>query len=128
IGDVPVGAGLSSSAAVELAYAMAYQEVSGFSFPRKDLALLCQKAENEFVGNRCGIMDQFISALGQSGHALLIDCRDLSYKPVPLPGDVRIVVCNSMVRRGLVDSEYNARRAECEAGVTALRRWRPEAR
>jgi galactokinase len=128
IGDVPVGAGLSSSAAVELAYATAFRVVSGFSLPQKDMALLAQKAENDFVGNRCGIMDQFISALGQTGHALLIDCRDLSYKLVPLPEGVSVVVCNSMVKRGLVDSEYNTRRAECEAGVAALRRHKPNVR
>jgi galactokinase len=125
-GDVPAGAGLSSSAAIELAVAMTFQGVSGFSLPQKEFALACQQAENVFVGNRCGIMDQFISALGRAGHALLIDCRDLSHKLVPLPSGVKIVVCNSMLKRGLVDSEYNERRAQCEEGVKIFQKTRPE--
>jgi len=127
-GNVPIGAGLSSSAALDVAMALAYQTASGLNIPRPDLARLCQYSENDFVGVRCGIMDQFISLLGEAGHALLIDCRDLSHRPVPLPPGVRVVVCNSLVKRGLVDSAYNARRAECEAGVAAFQSWKPGVR
>jgi galactokinase len=132
-GDIPVGSGLSSSAAVEVAAAYTWQVLSGFSLSRVELALLCQQAENEFVGMQCGIMDQFISALGQRDHALLIDCRTLEHKVVKLgsgEGSLRpsatIVVCDTMKRRGLVDSEYNARRRECEEGVRLLRKHLPE--
>jgi galactokinase len=128
-GDIPIGSGLSSSAAVEVAAAYAWQVLSGFPLNRVELALLCQQAENEFVGMKCGIMDQFISALGQRDHALLIDCRTLEHEvvrlgsgessPAPL---ATIVVCDTMKRRGLVDSEYNARRQECEEGVRLLRK------
>ena len=97
---------------------------------RVEIAQLCQQAESEFVGVKCGIMDQFISALAHEGHALLIDCRDLSYRVVPLPQGVSVVVCDTGKRRGLVDSEYNNRRAECEQaatifGVKALRNVTP---
>lgn len=124
-GDVPIGAGLSSSAAVEVAFAYVWQQLSGFALARTDLALICQRAENEFVGVNCGIMDQFISALGQAGHALLIDCRSLAHKAVPLPEGVSIVVCDSMKRRGLVDSAYNERRQQCQKGVELLQRHLP---
>jgi galactokinase len=121
-GDVPAGAGLSSSAAIELATAVTFQSVSGFTLPPQELARVCQVAENEFVGNRCGIMDQFISALGRAGHALLIDCRDLSHKLVPLPDELRIVICNSMLERALTNSAYNTRRLECESAVELISR------
>jgi galactokinase len=131
-GDIPIGSGLSSSAAVEVAAAYAWQVLSGFPLSRVELALLCQQAENEFVGMKCGIMDQFISALGQRDHALLIDCRTLEHEAVKLgsgEGSPRssatIVVCDTMKRRGLVDSEYNARRRECEEGVRRLQRHLP---
>ena len=165
-GDIPVGSGLSSSAAVEVAAAYTWQVLSGFSLSRVELALLCQRAENEFVGMKCGIMDQFISALGQRDHALLIDCRTLEHESVNLPWrssrtrsapaeretspalsvvegfatpeisgklgldegsppSAAIVVCDTMKRRGLVDSEYNARRRECEEGVRLLRKHLP---
>ncbi len=125
-GTVPIGAGLSSSAALEVAAALAFLASSGESVPLPDLALACQRAENEFVGNRCGIMDQFVSALGRAGHALFLDCRTLEHQHVPLPQGYRIVVANSNVRRALVDSAYNERRAQCEEaartlGVRALR-------
>jgi len=123
--DVPVGAGLSSSAAVEVAFAFAWQQLSGFALERADLALTCQKAENDFVGVNCGIMDQFISALGQAGHALLIDCRSLAHEPVAVPEGISIVICDSMKRRGLVDSAYNERRQECQTGVGLLQRRLP---
>jgi galactokinase len=109
--------------------------LSGFPLNRVELALLCQQAENEFVGIKCGIMDQFISALGQRDHALLIDCRTLEHKAVKVgaiaqrgavaPDPATIVVGDTMKRRGLVDSEYNARRRECEEGVRLLRRHLP---
>jgi galactokinase len=120
-GDVPLGSGLSSSAAMEIGALLAFEAVSGFQIEPVSAARLAQKAENQFVGVNCGIMDQFISRLGKKGHALLIDCRSLSYEPVPVGGDeVRIVVADSKVKRGLVDSEYNKRRAECERAVVLL--------
>lgn len=119
-GDVPIGSGLSSSAAVEVATAYTFQVLNGFELSRPEMALLCQRAENLFVGMQCGIMDQFISALGQRDKALVIDCRSLLYDPVPLPAGARVVVCDTMVRRGLLDSEYNARRRECEEGARLL--------
>jgi galactokinase len=118
--DVPIASGLSSSAAIEVAMATTWQLLSGFDLGPVQLALLCQRAENEFVGANCGIMDQFISVLGQRDHALLIDCRSLDYRLVPLPLGVAIVVADTMKRRGLVDSEYNARRRECEEGARLL--------
>jgi galactokinase len=125
-GDVPIGAGLSSSAAIEVAIGYTLLRLGKVEVDRVALALAVQRAENDFVGMHCGIMDQFISCLGQVNHALLIDCRDLSHRPVPLPPDAALVIADSGVRRGLVESEYNARRAECEAaarhfGVPALR-------
>ena len=128
-GNVPIGSGLSSSAAIEVATGFTAQQLAGFDLDKVQLALLCQKAENRFVGVNSGIMDQYISALGQAGKALLIDCRDLTYKPVPVTQghDVTIVVADTMTRRGLVDSEYNARRAECEEGVRILSQFLPDA-
>ena len=125
-GDVPLGAGLSSSAALELATARAFSAVSGFAWDAGKMALMGQRAENDWVGMKCGIMDQMISAAGQAGHALLIDCRSLETEAVPLPARTAVVVLDTMTRRGLVDSAYNERRAQCEAaasffGVKALR-------
>ncbi len=119
-GDVPRGSGLSSSAALEVAAATLFQVFGKFALDQVTLARLCQKAENDFVGVKSGIMDQFISALATADHALLIDCRDYTYRAVPLPPDARIIVCDTMKRRGLVDSEYNARRAECDQAVQLL--------
>jgi galactokinase len=124
--DVPIGAGLSSSAAVEVVFAYAWQQLSNFTLERVDLAMTCQQAENEFVGVSCGIMDQFISALGQAGHALLIDCRSLAHELVPMPDGIAIVICDSMKRRGLVDSAYNERRQQCQTGVRLLQRHLPD--
>ena len=126
VGDIPVGSGLSSSAAVEVSMAYTWQVLAGFKMSRVELALLCQRAENEFVGMNCGIMDQFISALGQRNHALLIDCRSLHYQPAPLPTGAAIIVADTMKRRGLLDSEYNTRRRECEEGVRILQRYLPQ--
>jgi galactokinase len=125
-GDVPVGAGLSSSAAVEMATARAFHASSGFAWEPREMALLGQRAENEWVGVNSGIMDQMISASGVEGHALLIDCRSLEARPVPLPPGTSVVILDTSTRRGLVGSAYNERRAACEAaaaffGVPALR-------
>ncbi len=120
-GNVPLGAGLSSSAAIEVAAAKVFTVTSGLSIGGVEIARLCQKAENDFVGVKSGIMDQFISVLAHAGHALLIDCRDLSYHSVPMPKGATIVVCDTNKRRGLVASEYNTRRAECEQAVQLLR-------
>ena len=120
--DVPIGAGLSSSAALEVASALALMNLSGdgdgkTSLNRVDLAKLCQRAENETVGARCGIMDQFASANGRAGHALLLDCRSLEFKLLPLPDDVSLIICNTMVPHRNVSGEYNLRRSQCEQGV-----------
>ena len=124
--DVPMGAGLSSSASFELAVARAFAVTSGFPWDAPRMARLCQKAENQWVGVNCGIMDQMVCALGRTGHAILIDCRDLSTQAVPLPEGTAVVVMDTATRRGLVGTAYNDRRAECEAaaaflGVPALR-------
>jgi len=129
--DVPIGSGLSSSAAVEVATAYAFQVLGGLSLDGVKRALLCQKAENDFVGMRCGIMDQFIISLGKRDHALLIDCRSLEHRAVPIPPGCSLIICDTKKRRGLVDSEYNKRRQECELGakilgVRALRDVTPE--
>ncbi|MGY3868885.1 galactokinase [Aeromonas crassostreae] len=125
-GNVPQGAGLSSSASLEVAVGQVFKEMNRLDISQTDIALNGQLAENRFVGCNCGIMDQFISALGQQDHALLIDCRSLETRPVSMPAGIDVVIINSNVRRGLVDSEYNARRAQCETaarhfGVKALR-------
>lgn len=117
VGNVPIGAGLSSSAALELATARAFAKVSGIDWHPANMALLAQRAENEWVGVNCGIMDQMISAAGEAGHALLIDCRSLETKSVPLPADTRVVVLDTSTRRGLVDSAYNERRQQCESAA-----------
>ena len=124
-GDVPQGAGLSSSAAFEVAVATLMREFLQIDISDTKLALLCQRAENEFIGMKCGIMDQFISVLGKSNSALLIDCRSLDYKIVPLnlaPHGFSLVITNSGVRRGLVDSAYNERRTSCEQGTIEIAR------
>jgi len=118
--DVPVGAGLSSSAAVEIACAYVFQTIGPFELDGVKRALLCQKAENEFVGMRCGIMDQYIISLGKRDHALLIDCRSLDYSLAAIPSGYHLLICNTNKHRGLVDSEYNTRRQECETGASTL--------
>lgn len=119
-GDVPIGAGLSSSAAVEMAAARAFAALGGWPWSATAMAKAGQRAENEWIGVNSGIMDQMISAAGQAGHALLIDCRTLETQPVPLPDDVAVVVLDTMTRRGLVDSAYNERRSQCERAGAAL--------
>lgn len=125
-GNVPQGAGLSSSASLEVATGQFFKSLGGLSITPTELALIGQRAENRFVGCNCGIMDQLISAQGEAGHALLIDCRSLASVSVAMPPDIAVIIINSNVQRGLVGSEYNTRRAQCEAaaryfGVKALR-------
>ncbi len=121
-GEVPLGAGLSSSAALEVSTALAISGVSGIDVPSLELAKICQWAEHEYAGTHCGIMDQFISIFGKTGRALMLDCRSLDYRLVALPKDVRVVICNTQVRHELAGGEYNRRRADCEAGVAWLQR------
>ena len=116
-GEVPIGSGLSSSAALEVASGFALLTNSGLNVDRRELAELCQRAENEFVGIRCGIMDQFVSCHGQAGKAFLLDCRSLEYKLLPLPEKARLAICNTRVKHSLATSQYNARRVECETAV-----------
>jgi galactokinase len=120
--DVPLGAGLSSSASLEIAVGLALWSLSGEPLDRRQLALAGQKAEHQYAGNRCGIMDQFIATFGEQGNALLIDCRSLEIQLVPmvLP-ETRVVLCDTRVKHALSSSEYNLRRAECEKGVDLLR-------
>jgi len=125
-GDVPIGAGLSSSAALELALARAFALVSNLEWDPAQMSLICQKAENLWVGINSGIMDQMISASGKENYALMIDCRSLKTQQVPLPENTKFVILDTATRRGLVDSAYNERREECEAvachfDVAALR-------
>jgi galactokinase len=127
-GDVPLGAGLSSSASIEVAVAFAALALAGKSTPLTDVALACKKAENGFVGAQSGIMDQYIACCGVKDHALVIDTRDLSSRAVPLPADVRLVICNSMVKHSHAGGEYNQRRAEVEEGSNALRAANPAVR
>jgi len=120
-GDLPIGSGLSSSAALEISFGLAACSASGFQTGRKELALACQRAENRFVGVNCGILDQFASALGTADHALLIDCRSLEYEPIALPeGALEIVVIDSGSSRTLAGSGYNKRRSECEQAARLL--------
>lgn len=124
-GEVPAGSGLSSSAAVEVATACALAANSDLSIDRRELALICQKAENGFVGARVGIMDQFTSLFGRAQRALLLDCRSLEFKLLPLPDTVNLVICNTMVKHALASSAYNERRAQCEAGVRHFAQFLP---
>ena len=120
-GDVPLGSGLSSSAALEVSAGHAMLQAAGLPLDRVALAKTCQRAENEFVGMRCGIMDQYISCCGVAGHALLIDCRSLEARPVAVPRGAKIVVANSMVKHQHAGGEYNSRREACEEGVATLK-------
>ena len=127
-GDIPLGSGLSSSASVEVATALAVLSLIGASYPGPVLARLCQRAENEFVGANCGIMDQFISANGAKDHALLLDCRDLSFRLAPIPASVALVIANTMVKHSVAGGEYTTRRAEVEAACAVIASHRPEVR
>ncbi len=137
-GDVPLGSGLSSSASLEISIGLALSSLAGAGVPPAELALAGQEAEHTWVGTQCGIMDQLIAATGRAGHALLIDCRSLAVRPVPLDlPDTSIVVTDTGVRHALASSAYNVRRAECARavellrarlpGITALRDVSPEA-
>ncbi|MBI3909356.1 MAG: galactokinase [Armatimonadetes bacterium] len=128
-GNIPVASGLSSSAAMEIAAATAFQAVSGFRLDPARMALLAQRAEHEFMGVRVGIMDQFISRLGQQGHALLIDCRTLEYRAIPIPeAEYLFVVADSRQSRELAASAYNERRAQCEAAARLFQKELPDVR
>ncbi len=118
--DLPMGAGLSASAALEVSIGYALLATSGSSVDKIELAKICQRAENEFVGVRCGIMDQYISCCAVAGSALLLDCRSLEAKPVPVDPKARLVVCDTMIRHKLTSNEYNARREDCERAVALL--------
>jgi len=124
-GQVPMGAGLSSSASLEVATGLALLATSQVEVPQLELVKICQRAEHEYVGTRCGIMDQFIAVFASSGHALMIDCRSLDFQSLSIPDDARLVICNSMVKHVLASGEYNRRRAECEAGVKVFRNHSP---
>jgi len=126
--NVPRGSGLSSSASVEMAFLLAWQTLSDWTLPSMQRALLGQKAENQYVGVNCGIMDQFASACGVENKLLLLDCRSLEWKTIPLPEDVSIVIADTTVRRKLTSGEYNKRRFACEEAVRLLKQDLPEIR
>jgi len=126
--DVPMGAGLSSSAALEIACGYALEDIAGRPVDLAALASAGQRAEHEFVGARCGLMDQMIACFARAGHAMLLDTRTLAQRHVPIPKTLRIVVGNTMVRHAHASGEYNARRADCEEGVAILSRRRPQIR
>ena len=128
-GDIPIGAGMSSSAAIEGGLAFAVNALFGVGLDSLTLVKMAQKAENEFVGVRCGIMDQFINIHGRAKSVLKIDCRSLGYEHIPFEReDLRVVISDTLVRRELASSEYNVRRGQCEAGVAALRAHDPSIR
>ena len=125
-GDVPLGAGLSSSASIEVATALAALSLVPQAAPsREDIAKLCQRAENTYVGASCGIMDQFIACNGAKDHALLLDCRSLEFRLAPIPAHVSLVIANTMVKHSIAGGEYTTRRAEVEQGTALLRSHRP---
>jgi galactokinase len=124
-GEVPMGAGLGSSAAIEVSSALAFLANSGIELNRTQVAQLCQGAEHIYAGTKCGIMDQFVACFGQANHALLIDCRNLEYQPLKVDERVRIVICDTKVKHNLASGEYNRRRADCEAGVHYLQEHLP---
>jgi galactokinase len=127
-GQVPIGSGLSSSAAIEVTTALALTSLGGVTIPLLEVARLCQRAENTYTGARCGIMDQFVSCFGKRDHALMLDCRSLEATYLQLPPNVYLVICNTMVRHELATGEYNERRASCERVVETIAKFRPEAR
>lgn len=126
--DIPIGAGLSSSAAVEVGFGVLWQAVGEWDIDRLKLAMLCQRAENIYVGVSCGLMDQFASACSIAGQALCFDTRSLEWEPAPLPSATALIIADSGVRRALASSAYNQRRVECEQAVAELKRWMPEIR
>jgi galactokinase len=122
-GEVPIGAGLSSSAAVEVASALALISLGQTQMPLPEVAQICQQAENSFVGARVGIMDQFVSCMAKARHAFLLDCRSLEFQFVPITEGIRLVVCNTMVRHDLATGAYNTRREQCEEGTRYFAKW-----
>jgi galactokinase len=126
VGNVPLGAGLSSSASIEVATAMALLGHAGVTLPLEKVARFCRRAENEYVGAKSGIMDQFVVAGAVAHRAMLIDCRSLWFELLPLPERVRVVICNSMVKHAVATGEYGDRRDEVEAGQAVLRQLRPD--
>ena len=126
--DIPIGAGLSSSAAIEVASALALLSLAGSDLSLTEIAKLCRKVENEFIGARVGIMDQLVSCHGKAGHALFLDCRSLQFELLPIPENVSLVICNTMVKHAHASGEYNRRREECEEGVRLLSRQLPDVR
>jgi galactokinase len=126
--DVPMGGGLSSSAALEVACGYALLDLAHAPVDLTALARACQRAEHEFAGIRCGVMDQMIACHGRAGHVMKLDTRSLDAVWLPLPETIRVLVCNTMVAHELASAEYNARRADCEAGVRALARRFPDVR
>lgn len=122
-GDIPLGAGLSSSAALECGFAICINDLNSFDIKKSELILMAQKAEHEFAGVKCGIMDQFASTFGKSGHVVRLDCRNLGYEYFPLTNDIiDIILCDTKVKHTLASSEYNNRRAECEEGVSKVKK------
>jgi galactokinase len=127
-GDIPIGAGLSSSAAMEVASTLAFLSLTETQMPLPEVAKLCREAENTYVGAHVGIMDQYISCMGKAGHAMLLDCRSLEFKLVQIPPGLQLVVCNTMVKHDVATSGYNVRRAQCEEGVGYFAKWYPNIR
>ncbi|MBN1312136.1 MAG: galactokinase [Anaerolineae bacterium] len=125
-GNIPIGAGLSSSAAVEVAYGLAWSHIVGWKVDKMALAQYCQRAENLYVGVNSGLMDQFACLFGQAGHALLFDCRTLEWEAVPLSNDVTLIIADTGTRRTLSTSHYNERRADCDAALEALKPHLPD--
>jgi galactokinase len=128
-GNVPIGSGLSSSAAIEMATAVAVQSLNRLDLPMVELIKISQRAENQFVGMNCGIMDQFISGMGKTGMALLLDCRSLNFEMIPFPSETySVMILNTRVKRELTGTEYNERRSQCEEGVRILKEKLPQIR
>ncbi|MFL6304879.1 MAG: galactokinase [Candidatus Sulfotelmatobacter sp.] len=127
-GNVPIGSGLSSSASIEVASALAFISLDSRHFSLPEIAKFCRQAENEYVGARVGIMDQFVSCMGKAGHALLLDCRSLEFQFAHIPPGIELVVCNTMVKHDLATGAYNQRRAECEEGVRYFAKADPAVR
>jgi galactokinase len=126
-GDVPTGAGLSSSAALECSFAFALNHLQGFNIPKLQLIQIAQWAEHNYAGVMCGIMDQFSSMMGLEGKAFVLDCRSLEYRYFPVDlSETSIILCDSMVKHSLASTEYNTRRSECEEGVSIIRKYYPE--
>jgi len=123
---IPLGSGLSSSAALEMATALAFSNLGGWEIDSLEMALIGQRAEHQFVGVKCGILDQYTSALGQAGSALVLDCRTTTSRPAPIPDEISIVICDTRAKRELTGGEYGERRASCEEAVEILRPYYPE--